>query len=555
MACSQPLAVVLVLAITLLLLLSHGNAGLAVAEAKPAATLLASPAANADVTAIAPLSLTGERRAAFAAFVANALASCGAPGASVAVVQDGSVVFLEGFGLRELGRPQPVTPDTLLGVGSVTKSFTATLAATLVDGGRVRWNTPVRELLPDFALSEPERSERITLADLLSGASGLPRRDLELVFEADAYTPDGMLAAVSELPLTAPPGERFQYSNQAFTIGGYAVAAANGAAPDDLPRGYTLAVQDHLLNPVGMERSTFDLETVKRSGNYAAPHASALSGQLTPIPLQVEERFTRAVAPAGALWSTARDMAFYLQMQLAHGVAADGTRVVSAENLARTWQPGVAVPPSPDLPPVVSKGLAKYGLGWYVGSYGGRELISHSGGTYGFSSEIAFMPDAGLGVAVLANDVICGSLVGFAAQYRLFELVFAQEAAVEAEFTRFLEALTSQRDSIVDLLRPIDPAAMEPYTGLYVNPALGEIQFRLEGDQFLFDAGEVGSHLQPLPAFPGFPAQFFLTDPPLNGAPAFFTFTVVDGAPRPALTLRGANGDPPIVYPFSRVPG
>lgn len=504
---------------------------------------------------VTPLPLVGERRAAFETFVANALAQCGAPGASVAVVQDGTVAFLQGFGVRERGRPQPVTPDTLMGVGSVTKSFTTTLAAALVDAGRLQWDTPVVDLLPDFTLSDPEVAEHLTLADLFSAATGLPRRDLELVFEPGAYTPAGLLSAVASFPLVAPPGQRYRYSNQAFTIGGYAAAAADGAAPDDLRDGYFLSVRDRVLNPTGMERSTFDLAEVLRSGNYAIGHAAGLDGVPISVPLQVDSRFTQAVAPAGGLWSSARDMARYLQMQLAGGVAADGTRVVSTENLERTWQPGVSVPPAPELPPLVSESLERYGLGWYVGHYGGLELISHSGGTYGFGTEVAFLPEAGLGVAVLANDVVCGALVGFAAQYRLFEIVFDQEPMAEAGFAAFLEAIESQRVNLMSLLRPIDPAALSPFVGLFRNPALGDVEFRLEGGEFFFDAGEFRARLAPLSTLPGLPTQYIIIDPPLNAAQAFFTFQLVENAPQPSLTLRGEYGDPPLVYTFERVTG
>jgi CubicO group peptidase (beta-lactamase class C family) len=467
-------------------------------------------------------------------------------------VQDGAVAFLQGFGVRERGRTQPVTPDTLMGVGSATKSFTTTLAATLVDAGRLQWETSVVDLLPGFSLSDPEIAEHLTISDLFSAASGLPRRDLELVFEPDAYTPEGLLSAVASFPLVGPTGERYRYSNQAFTIGGYAAAVADGATPDDLRNGYFLSVQDRVLNPTGMDRSTFELAEVLRSGDYAVPHSTGLDGAPMSVPLQVDSHFTGAVAPAGGLWSSARDMALYLQMQLASGVAADGTRVVSTENLERTWQPGVSVPPAPELPPLVSQSLETYGLGWYVGHYDGLEVVSHSGGTYGFGTEVAFLPEARLGIAVLANDVVCGALVGFAAQYRLLEIVFDQEPAVEAGFASFLAAVKAQRASLASLLRPIDPAALAPFIGRFRNPDLGDVEFRIEKGELLFDAGEVHSRLAPLAALPGLPAQYIIIDPPLHAAPAFFTFQFVENAPRPALTLRGEYGDPPLVYPFAR---
>ena len=520
-----------------------------------AGTPVASPTVDApvDLTGVTPLPLEGQRRAALAAFITNAMRACPVPGLSVAVVQNGEVVFLEGFGVRQLDRPEAVTPDTLMRIGSVTKSMTTMLAAALVDAGWVDWDSRAVDLLPGFALSDPARTAQVTLADLFSAASGLPRRDVEFIFESDAYSPAGLIEAVRRLPLTAPLGARYQYSNQAFGLGGYAAALAAGASPDDLLGGYIVAMQQHVLNPIGMERSTFDLHEVLESGDYAAPYAPDLTGTPQPVSLLAEDRFTAAVAPAGAMWSTARDLARFLQTELAGGVTPDGARVVSVENLERTWQPGVAVPPNPQLPPIVSTGIAHYGLGWYTGEYGGLELISHSGGTYGFAAEVAFLPEADLGIAVLANDPVCGAILAYATQYRLFEIVFDQEPAVEAELGAFLEAVAAQRAAAAVLLGTIDPSAVAPFLGRFAHPALGEIELRMRDGDLLIDAGEIRSRLAPLRGLPGQPTRYVALDPPMSLAPAWLTFEEAGSQWRPVLTVIPDPGEEPLIYPFTRV--
>ena len=141
-----------------------------------------------DLTGVAPLPLTDERLATFEAYVAAKLAETHVPGAAVAVVQGGAVAFLQGFGVRELGRPAPVTADTLLRIGSVTKSFSSLLAATLVDAGQLTWETPLVDLLPDFAVADPDLTPRLTVRDAFCACTGLPRRDLEFIFNAaDAH--------------------------------------------------------------------------------------------------------------------------------------------------------------------------------------------------------------------------------------------------------------------------------------------------------------------------------------------------------------------------------
>jgi CubicO group peptidase (beta-lactamase class C family) len=176
-----------------------------------------------DLTGVTPLPLTGDRLVSFEAYITTALAELEVPGTAVAVIQGGETAFLQGFGVRELGRPDPVTPDTLLRIGSVTKSFSSLLAATLVDAGRLSWDTPLQELLPDFAVADAELTPRLTVKDAFCACSGLPRRDLEFIFDAHALTPERMIASMAKLPLTAPYGTTYQYSNQMV-------------GPEDLPR-------------------------------------------------------------------------------------------------------------------------------------------------------------------------------------------------------------------------------------------------------------------------------------------------------------------------------
>jgi CubicO group peptidase (beta-lactamase class C family) len=533
------------LALILLLLATIGPASMAQVEtpvpgapATPIATPLAAP--QSDLTDVAPLPLTGERRAEFEAYVADAMNRLGVPGASVAVVQGGEVVYLQGFGVREDGGSKPVTPDTLMMIGSVTKSMTSTMAATVVDDGWLSWETPLVELLPGFAVADPQLTPRLTVADAFCACTGLPRRDPEIIFNFDSLTPEQLIGQVDELPLTAPFGERFQYSNQLYAVGGYAAAAAAGAAPDALFEGYQLTMRERLLNPIGMHRSTFALEEVLTSGDYALPHSGDLEGQTRPVPLLTDEGFVRAVAPAGALWSNAREMARYVQTELANGLAPDGTRVVSASNLERTRAPRVPIPAQPGLPPVFVESAQHYGMGWVIGSYYRQPLISHSGGTLGFGSEVAFLPEADLGIVILTNNVQAGGPFALAVQFRLFELLFDQPPAFDALMGQFLEAQVAQIAELRAQLRLVDPAAVSPYLGRYANPALGEVELEIQNGRLVFDAGEIRSELRPRMDDAGQVVAYFFTDPPLAGAPVPVTLRQgPDGRPEMEATVEG----------------
>jgi CubicO group peptidase (beta-lactamase class C family) len=159
---------------------------------------------------VAPLPFTAERQAELAAYAEAMLAKTGVPGAAIAVVQDGQVVYQAGFGVRELGGTAPVTPETLMMIGSVTKSMTALMAATVVDDGLLSWESPVVALLPEFAVADPDLTQRLTVRDAFCACTGLPARDAEFVFASDELTPESMIASVARFTLTSDPGEEFQ---------------------------------------------------------------------------------------------------------------------------------------------------------------------------------------------------------------------------------------------------------------------------------------------------------------------------------------------------------
>jgi CubicO group peptidase (beta-lactamase class C family) len=528
-----------------LLVLAVGGPTVVAQVETPVPALPATPPAmppatpTADLIGVAPLPLTGERRATFEAYVADAINRFGVPGASVAVVQAGEVDYAQGFGVRALGGTNSVTPDTLMMIGSVTKSMTSTMAATVVDDGWLSWDTPLVELLPDFAVADPQLTPRLTLADAFCACTGLPRRDMELIFHFNDLTPDRLIDQTATLSFTAPYGQEFQYNNQLYAIGGYAAAAAAGAAPNDLSGGYQLAMRQRLLNPIGMHRSTFALEEVLALGDYALPHAPNLDGQLQPVSPLVDERFAASVAPAGALWSSARDMARYLQMELAGGVAPNGTRVVSAENLARTRAPRVAIPAEPGLPPLFAEVGDHYAMGWVTGTYHGQPIISHSGGTLGFGSEVAFLPEADLGIVILTNGGQAAGVFNLAVQFRLLELLFDQPAEFDALLGQFLEAQTAQVAELQAQLGTVDLAAVAPYLGRYENSALGEVEVALRDGGLVFDVGEVRSEMRPQVDAAGQVVGYVFTDPPLAGPTPVTLRRGDDGQPEVALTVAG----------------
>ncbi|MDQ3411891.1 MAG: beta-lactamase family protein [Chloroflexota bacterium] len=522
--------------------------------ATPAAT--PQPSDLPDLTGVTPLPLNGERLAAFEAYIKAKVAGLGVPGAAVAVVQGGEVAFLQGFGVRELGQPAPITADTLLRIGSVTKSFSAMLVGTLVDAGRLSWETPLADLLPTFAVADPELAPRLTMRDAFCACSGLPRRDLEFQFRAQELTPELLIEDMARLPLTAPFGEKFQYSNQMVAAGGFAAAVADGGAADDLAHAYAVSLRDRVLNPIGMPRTTLSLSEVVAANDYAIPHAPDLEGNPVPLPLLLDDEWITFVEPTGALWSSTGEMARYIQTELDRGVAPDGGRVVSAENLEKTWEPGVARGFGSETPAFLNAATSHYALGWEAGTYGGQRLVSHTGSTYGFNSRVCFLPDSNLGLVVLTNRNGTGGLLALATQFRLFELLFVRPETIDAMLEGAIAGEASGRASLLSHLGQVDPEAVNPFLGRYTNPDLGEMVLVLRAGALVFDAGGARSALRPRLDDAGAVANYVFIDPPWGTNPPAMHVTFEAGGggmPRVVLTAHADPGEADLVYWYEPV--
>lgn len=506
----------------------------AVSALAQSATPVASPVA-ADLRGVRPAPFDATQMAEIDAYAVTAMRRMGVAGASIAVTQDGRVVYARGFGVRTFGGSEPVTPDTRFMIGSVTKGMTSLMAATVVDDGLATWDTTLTDLLPGLRLSDPSLTDRVTLADSFCACAGLPRDDLPVVLARYA-TPAQLVAGMADIAVTAPFGETFQYSNQMYAVGGYAATTAAGGALDTLQADYARAMQDRVLGPIGMADSTFDLDAVLASGNYARPTGADILGQPQRVPLLADDRFTESVAPAGALWSTAPDMARYLATEMDGGVAPNGTRVVSAENLARTQAERVVLPPeaTQGLPEAVAAANHGYAMGWVTGSWHGRPMLAHGGGTLGFASQAGMLPDARLGVVVLTNGGPNGSLFATVVQQHVLESLFGLAPELDPVVAALADALQTAADATLGALRPVDPEAVRPYLGTYHNPRLGDLRLTLDGDTLTLAVGPYRTAVQPLATLPA--NEYVPIDAPL-ASPV---------QPVPFVLRTGADGQPEV---------
>lgn len=467
------------------------SAGASVAPKTVAATAEASTPAQADLSSMPPKPVDAQFIAQLEPYIADVMQRMGVPGAAVAIVQNGKMVYEHGFGVRELGKPDPVTPETLFMTGSTGKSMTTMMMATVVDDGKMRWDTPAVSILPSFAVSDPGLTPKITMRDFVCNCTGIQRHDTEILFNTKEIDAEGALGVVRSLQIFGFSGEfgkSFGYSNQMVASGGYLAALAASGGTGDLYTDYVAQMQQRVFDPIGMPSTTYSFEKVRANPNHATPHGRVADFSLAPNPLAVDEKQVGPIIPAGGAWSNVQDQARYLMTQLNQGVSPDGRRVVSAANLMMTWQPQIPVAPE-----------ASYGLGWVVTSYKGARWITHLGETPGgFSAQLSFLPDTKLGFAILTNAQEVKPFIR-AVNFRILELAFGQPMEQDAVQTQALAEIERQvRAQLVDLQPQIEPAAVAPYLGRYTNPTFGEIELTLEGDKLGLDISEFVLELRSL---------------------------------------------------------
>jgi len=341
-------------------------------------------------------------------FTRETMAIHGIPAVALAVAEGGRERFAAGFGTREHGQAAPVTPDTIFGVASVTKGFTALAIMQLAEAGRLAIDDPVVRYLPTFRTPDAAGARATTIAHFLTHTAGLPPLPSRFFALARATAGDPYAAAhpdwvADHAPLDSadalldfiadadyaplgPPGERFSYSNEGFVLLGAIVERVGG-----LP--YATYVRERILEPLGMSRSTFDRGAPPPGAALATFHVlhDTPHGR-RPIPAP-QGNYTPLWYAAGGLNSTARDLLRYLELFRTGGLSG-GVRLLSEAGIAAMVAPRTAG----DVPGA----FYGYGLG-IVLRYGGTWLVQHGGGSKGISAHILVAPARDYTAVALTN--------------------------------------------------------------------------------------------------------------------------------------------------------
>ncbi|MDQ6756178.1 MAG: serine hydrolase [Bacteroidota bacterium] len=403
-------------------------------------------------------------------------------GFAVAVVEKNKIIYEQGFGYRDVEKKLPVTPNTLFAIGSCTKAFTASLIGLLQKEGKVDIDKPVELYLPSLKFFNDPMNNTITLRDMMSHRTGLPRHDLSWYFFSSGSR-DSILQRVQYLEPTAAVRDKWQYNNFMF--------AAQGAVVEKLTgKSWEENVRENFFKPLGMVNSNF---TIKDWGGYN--DASIGYGiKKDSIIKKLDYYNIAAMSPAGAINSSVHEMANWVITWI-NGGKYNGKEIIPANHYTQaiTSQSivggGLPTKEKPDL------FFATYGFGWGMNSYKGHYRVEHGGNIDGFSASTSFFPTDSIGIIVLSNQN--GSSVPSIVRNLLADRLLNQkyfdwnnDIKKQAQKNKMAEA-EAKKSSVSNRKLNTSPShSLKEYTGAYNNPGYGNFEVHLNKDSLFAKGGE-----------------------------------------------------------------
>ena len=396
------------------------------------------------------------------------------PGAAVALVKDGKIIYQRGVGIRDINTRIPVDENTIFAIGSTSKAFTAVVLGSLVDEGKLDWDDLVSDYIPDFRMKDPVATAQMNIRDIQCHRGGLGRHDFAWFLTRDNRSE--LLKKIRHLDSFAPFRSRFYYNNWMWLVAGIITERITGKSWED-------NIRERIFEPLGMKTANCSVEDTKICSNHSLPHQ--VQGE-EPVIIPLHD--ISAMGPAGSINANIRDMARWLSMNVNMG-SFEGNQIVSQPTLDEIFSPQMAV----DKNNLAIQGFAcfkefsniDYTLGWFIQHYRGYKMLQHGGGIDGFSSFISVLPEEGVGAAVLTN--LDGTSIHYGITWdlvdRLLDLepidwtgkIAAREKENQAKYREQGKAFLENRKTDTEPTHPL-----QDYCGEYTNPGYARISLRLE---------------------------------------------------------------------------
>jgi CubicO group peptidase (beta-lactamase class C family) len=389
------------------------------------------------------------------------------PGMAYAIVEKDQIIYANGFGLREMGKPARVRPHTVFEIGSTSKAFTVALLAMLDDERKLSWEDKVQQHWRGFAMYDPWVAKELTIADLVSQRSGMPAYSLDLM-SFIGFNGSQIARAVRYVEPVTSFRSTFGYVNNLFLVAGKVIESKTGLSWRD-----NLDVS--IFGPLGMTGSTADPEIVATWKDVARGYMVTSDGSLWPIPDNwIYAGWVDTYGPAGGIRSNVLDMANWIRLQLGRG-SFEGRRMISRNNVAYMHQPKVFAYGD------IFGGLACYGSGWMYNVLSPHVLVWHNGSTMGMHSVVALVPDADVGLVVLTNSN--GNQVPERIMTKFYELYFntttAKSFRGQVMGAGPGKVLIDRKKPPALLRAPLAHLPYDRYCGVYSHPAYGRMTVKV----------------------------------------------------------------------------
>jgi CubicO group peptidase (beta-lactamase class C family) len=395
------------------------------------------------------------------------------PGAAIAVVNGGRIIFARGYGLCDVEKRIPMTAATVYPIASTSKAINAALLGMLVDVGKLAWDEPVQTYLPTFRLADAVSSSQVTVRDLLTMRTGLPRHDW-LWIENPIDRAD-LVRRLRYLQSSANFREKFQYSNVTATAAGHLAEIVTGKTWEQL-------VHEKIFSPLGMGATGFTLPSTNASAAYHENSAREL--------LLTKRLSGEVTAPSGgSIHSTVEDMARWLQFNLACGTV-NSNQLIKRSTLAQIHTPQMVAPVDQGGP----SSQAAYAMGWFSDTYNGHVQLSHGGYLHDVNSEVVLFPQIDVGIVTFTNFGPPGlaRLISLHVFDSLMDLQPAQATSDKLALYEKKIIEMRQRKAASKRVENTTPShALSDYTGSYENAAYGRVELSVNGTALLLRRGRL----------------------------------------------------------------
>ncbi len=397
----------------------------------------------------------------------------GIPSVSVGIVKDGEIIFSEGYGVLEVGKPKKSDGNTLYAIASNTKAFTSAMIAMLVQEEKLNWDDKVQKYLPYFKLYDNYVSKETSIRDLLCHRVGLGTFSGDVIWYKSDLTSEEIIRRIKHLPAKFNFRDGFGYSNVMYITAGEVIRKVSG-------KSWGENVQARIFDPVKMDRTIYSLKKLKEKGNFATPHA-LVDEKNIPIPWESWEE----IAALGGIISSVNDIGKWMIFNMNHGIIGKDT-LLTANSRNTLWKMHNSYTINHTKPNDFNTHFSGYGLGWGLGDYHGNLRVSHGGGYDGMISSVYMIPDEKLGVVVLTNGMnaptraitnyVLDAFLGKEKKDWSSEML-EQRNKRKKEDPR----ITERKEKRVKNTKPSLP--LEKYTGNYDSAIYGKIEVKLENEK------------------------------------------------------------------------